>query len=1340
MNKITKSFLMLLLLVAGAVSAQAQDGEVKKDAWYSDENFRVKDYSEEVDEPGAQIVPRWTVEDVTNNGCMVMTTNAAAANKHDCQLWMRVAPDDDPITDETETQQILSFLIRADRAQNDIETQVHGPGWDYNTADNGWVGVNQGWGFNDGGKIDVNTTWKRVAVKVNGTGAYGMKSKKFCSVVLNLSDTGGDKLANTFYIDDVKLETYDKPDWYYGTAFYAKDYKEYEGTSYPNVLGTKFPEARFVTEGEDAYVEVVADPKANTGNTHNSQIWIEIPNEWVGKNALMTMDIKATENVEAPVSSHSTADGMGWGGNADFGANKLLFESSKWTSISRVLKTEGKTAKGSLSAARPVRYFVLDLSNGEGNIAYMFKNVKFGKAKEDWAQNNTITLDDGTTDPYVYGDDGYIKVSSAAGGSNKLKFTVPASLVGKNVKMTMKVKASAATSATGALLDGETPTAVDGVAFTAEWAPAEVILQTKNGSVYELTLGGSEAVDYYFDDVAFEQFLLIPDPYEAPALEETAQWYQDLMNQGVKLISVGEIGYNDGSDDDHKKEQKPARYVVDGDEEFVVFVSPTTSGRWDAQLFIQMGDKSADFPNGTKYTLSMMVKASDQVEVGTQGHYGAQQYWGYDSFGKKTFGTDWSEFKIEGKTVGTGDITHEEANPEYVDAETTPGVPEKITVTDEKGATQRTVVFDLSYAGDGKRLFFFKDIKLEAEKTVNPDDLEWNDDDLVVNGSLEGDKMDAFVAKIATEDDADPQILPVEAADLGKYAASQASLWPEGTETIPDGAKGIAINALKQSESGSAAETQLWVRLNKVIPAGTMYKVEFDMMSSSITEVPTQIDMNPGTNVSKIGIVKGVSTAGDVPVKAATAGKYVHYMNVCKAPEGGVGSIAFNLAGDKDYRYWFDNFSVKVVDDAETEKVDEDLWDATLELNVAVNAAKVVDTDGYSEESVKALEEAAKAGRELLDKADATKDALAAAAKDIEDAIAGLEYPYVEMPELDGSYIEIAQAQPTDFSIAATEAGEYNGDAYTTYTSPADVNVAFKMTDVDVTGCDKIYVYFAQPLKAGWNIAFWGIAGPAGVKAVDAGTEFIEFDLTEKLGDTEATYEQDGKTILKEVTLIDLWGATHPLTAKVYGVYKHEVAPELAYTDLTQEMFFQWSAADGTGEAINTSNCDLNLNQDTDQIYGLSTVDYDRFADLSEYSTIEVTTAATAEFEPRLLFNRIEDGGKVNQEVPRDAAKFETVVDNEDGTKTYIVDLAAIVAEQGYAHLHAIKRQGWSGTTNVTAIKLGYVGEQPSIPVPTAIEGVETADTVKDGKYFINGQIVIVKNGVKYNAAGVVIQ
>jgi len=214
-----------------------------------------------------------------------------------------------------------------------------------------------------------------------------------------------------------------------------------------------------------------------------------------------------------------------------------------------------------------------------------------------------------------------------------------------------------------------------------------------------------------------------------------------------------------------------------------------------------------------------------------------------------------------------------------------------------------------------------------------------------------------------------------------------------------------------------------------------------------------------------------------------------------------------------------------------------------------------------------------------------------------------------------------------------------------------------------------------------------------------------------------------------------LTAAAKAITDAIAGLKKD--APALAYTDLTKEMFFHWNAADETAEALEASNCDYNIGTSTGQPYGLSTVNHDRFADLSAYNTIELTAT---EGEPRLLFNRIENEGTVFAEVPRDKDKYETVVDNGDGSKTYVIDIAAIVAEYGFAHLHAIKGANWANTT-VTEIKLGYAGEKPALPIPTAIEGVETAeDAVKDGKYFINGQIVIVKNGVKYNAAGVAIK
>ena len=213
-----------------------------------------------------------------------------------------------------------------------------------------------------------------------------------------------------------------------------------------------------------------------------------------------------------------------------------------------------------------------------------------------------------------------------------------------------------------------------------------------------------------------------------------------------------------------------------------------------------------------------------------------------------------------------------------------------------------------------------------------------------------------------------------------------------------------------------------------------------------------------------------------------------------------------------------------------------------------------------------------------------------------------------------------------------------------------------------------------------------------------------------------------------------LTAAAQAITDAIAGLKKD--APALAYTDLTKEMFFHWNAADKTAEALEASNCDYNIGTSTPQVYGLSTVNHDRFADLSAYNTIELKAT---EGEPRLLFNRIEDNGTVFVELPRDKDKYETIVDNGDGSKTYIIDIAAIVAEHGFAHLHAIKGANWVNTT-VTEIKLGYVGEKPALPIPVAINGIAEGASVKDGKYFINGQIVIVKNGVKYNAAGVAIK
>ena len=194
-------------------------------------------------------------------------------------------------------------------------------------------------------------------------------------------------------------------------------------------------------------------------------------------------------------------------------------------------------------------------------------------------------------------------------------------------------------------------------------------------------------------------------------------------------------------------------------------------------------------------------------------------------------------------------------------------------------------------------------------------------------------------------------------------------------------------------------------------------------------------------------------------------------------------------------------------------------------------------------------------------------------------AVESGEEEYLPKPETDPDYAdfeEIAQDQGKDLDTFARTAVEEGAD-FNTYTASGDLQVAFKMYDIDVKDCDYVTVKFAQPAPKGWNIAFWAQGGTDNVEIPEGATEY-KYVFAD---DTKCAIKDD---VLPQICVLTLWPGGYPFDMKVYGIYKHK---------------------------------------------------------------------ATA----------------------------------------------------------------------------------------TAIEGVETAeDAVKDGKYFINGQIVIVKNGVKYNAAGVAIK
>ena len=125
-----------------------------------------------------------------------------------------------------------------------------------------------------------------------------------------------------------------------------------------------------------------------------------------------------------------------------------------------------------------------------------------------------------------------------------------------------------------------------------------------------------------------------------------------------------------------------------------------------------------------------------------------------------------------------------------------------------------------------------------------------------------------------------------------------------------------------------------------------------------------------------------------------------------------------------------------------------------------------------------------------------------------------------------GMLIEIPQDQGKQYDDFARTQMKEEAD-YTVYTATGDLQIAFKMMEIDVKDCDYVLIKFAEPVDAGWRAAFW--SGTETVDVPSASTEF-RFEL-------EPSMVQTG--ILPQICLMTLWGTPNPLVAKISGVYKH---------------------------------------------------------------------------------------------------------------------------------------------------------------------------------------------------------
>lgn len=238
------------------------------------------------------------------------------------------------------------------------------------------------------------------------------------------------------------------------------------------------------------------------------------------------------------------------------------------------------------------------------------------------------------------------------------------------------------------------------------------------------------------------------------------------------------------------------------------------------------------------------------------------------------------------------------------------------------------------------------------------------------------------------------------------------------------------------------------------------------------------------------------------------------------------------------------------------------------------------------------------------------------------------------------------------------------------------------------------------------------------------------------IDDTEFTANMNAQDNYFEVVDGEVTGVNtniHATSAKgeinVLYTLSTSILPVKTSKILTAEDFKSWTAADGTGEETGTAGCDYVIDEPTIQPYGDSRVKYLNYANLSDWKYLVVEAT---EGTPRLLFNRTVDEGPVGYEYPNDAT-YTKVTENTDGSKKYVVDIEALVDAQGFAHLHAIKGAYWS---NVTVTSM-YLADDLNDD-PTAVTSVEAAEVAAPAgkKVFVDGQLIIVKDGKQYGAAG----
>lgn len=159
--------------------------------------------------------------------------------------------------------------------------------------------------------------------------------------------------------------------------------------------------------------------------------------------------------------------------------------------------------------------------------------------------------------------------------------------------------------------------------------------------------------------------------------------------------------------------------------------------------------------------------------------------------------------------------------------------------------------------------------------------------------------------------------------------------------------------------------------------------------------------------------------------------------------------------------------------------------------------------------------------------------------------------------------------------------------------------------------------------------------------------------------------------------------------------------------------YHKWDSKNANARILGTPNVALyNINSAAAWVSGSYTgTDLLDYADLSSADVLVAEVAADAVQKPKFLFNDIEEWGTILQ-VTDANTNYVTVFPRNDGSKVYVIDLAAIRNDQGFVHLKAVVEETINGsTTKITSLKVDKYNCPAETPWSEAKAAIDASTT-----------------------------